>query len=47
LVYMDNTKPHISKWNLAIMKELHFKRTAHPPFSHDIAPSDFFLFGWL
>jgi hypothetical protein len=29
------------------MKELHFKRTAHPPFSHDIAPSDFFLFGWL
>jgi hypothetical protein len=29
------------------MEELHFKRTAHPHFSHDIAPSDFFLFGWL
>jgi hypothetical protein len=29
------------------MEELHFKRTAHPHFSPDIVPSDFFLFGWL
>jgi hypothetical protein len=24
-----------------------FKRTPQPPYSPDIAPSDFFLFGWL
>jgi hypothetical protein len=29
------------------MEELRIKRVAHPPFSPDIAPSDFFLFGWL
>jgi hypothetical protein len=29
------------------MEELRPKRVAHPPFSHEITPSDFFLFGWL
>jgi molecular chaperone DnaK len=29
------------------MEELRLKRVAHPPFRPDIAPSDFFLFGWL
>jgi hypothetical protein len=29
------------------MEELRFKRVPHPPFSYEIAPSDFFLFGWL
>jgi hypothetical protein len=29
------------------MEELRFKRFPHPPFSPDIAPSDFFLFGSL
>jgi hypothetical protein len=29
------------------MEELRLKRVLHPPFSPDIAPSDFFLFGWL
>jgi hypothetical protein len=29
------------------MEELRLKRVAHPPFSPDIVPSDFFLFGWL
>jgi hypothetical protein len=24
-----------------------FKRTPEPPYSPDIAPSDFFIFGWL
>jgi hypothetical protein len=45
LLHMDNTRPHTSKRNLARMEELPIKRIAHPPFSHDIAPSDFFLFG--
>jgi hypothetical protein len=29
------------------MEELSVKRIAHPPFTRDIGPSDFFLFGWL
>jgi hypothetical protein len=45
LVHMDNAKPYMSKWNLAIMEELHLKRTAYPPARHEIAPSNFFLFG--
>jgi hypothetical protein len=29
------------------MTQLGFKRTFHPPYSQDIAPFDFFLFGWF
>jgi hypothetical protein len=29
------------------MEELRIKRLPHPHFGLDIAPSDFFLFGWL
>ena len=29
------------------MKKSTFKRTPHPPYSPDIAPSDFFLFGFV
>jgi histone-lysine N-methyltransferase SETMAR len=47
LLHMDKAKPHTSKRNLARMEELHLKRTPHPLFSPDIAPSDFFLFAWL
>jgi hypothetical protein len=43
---MDNAKSSISKSNLAIMKELYLKLTAHLPFRPDIAFSDFFLFDW-
>jgi transposase len=45
LVHMDNARPHKSKRNLARMEEMRFKRVPYPPFSHDIAPSYFFLFG--
>jgi hypothetical protein len=47
LFYMDNAKPHNSKFNLEQMTQLGFKRAIHPSYSQDIAPSDFFLFGWL
>jgi hypothetical protein len=44
---MHDAKPHASKSNIAKMEAFHLKRTAHSPFSPDIAPSDFFLIGWL
>jgi hypothetical protein len=47
LLHMNNAKSHNSKSNLEQMTQLEFKRIIHPPYSRDIAPSDFFLFGWL
>jgi hypothetical protein len=47
LVHMDNARPYMSKRNLGRIEELRFKRVTHPPFGPEIAPSDFFLFGWL
>jgi hypothetical protein len=47
LLQMDNARPHTSKRKLARIEELRLKRIVHPPFSSDIALSDFFLFGWL
>jgi hypothetical protein len=44
---MDNVKQYNSKSNLEQMTQLGFKRDSHPLYSPDIAPSDFFLFGWL
>jgi hypothetical protein len=29
------------------MEQLRFKRVPSTPFSHDVASSNFFLFGWL
>jgi hypothetical protein len=42
LLHMDNTRPHTSKQNLARTEALRLKRVAHPPFSFNIALSDFF-----
>jgi hypothetical protein len=47
LVHMDDARIRAPKRNLARMEELLLKCIPHPPFSPDIAPSDFFLFGWL
>jgi hypothetical protein len=44
---MDGANPYNFKSNLEQIAQLGFKRTLHPPYSPDIAPSDFFLFGWV
>ena len=38
---------HNSKMTREKTEELGFKRAPHPPYSPDIAPSDFFLFGYV
>lgn len=43
-LHMDNARPHLVPEKL---KELGIKRLEHPPYSPDVAPSDFFLFGYL
>ena len=45
-LHLDNCKVHNSKAAMKKYDELGFKRTPHPPYSPDLAPSDFFLFGY-
>jgi hypothetical protein len=47
LLHMNNAKPHNFKSNFEQMTQLEFKRITHLPYSRNVAPSDFFLFGWL
>ena len=45
-LHLDNCRVHNSVESQKRTKEAGFKRTPHPPYSPDIAPSDFFLFGY-
>lgn len=47
ILHWDNARPHISRETTETLNGLGFKTLAHPPYSPDLAPSDFFLFGTL
>ncbi len=40
----DNARPHVSKITLERIEELDWEVLPHPPYSPDIAPSDYHLF---
>ena len=44
-LHLDNCKVHNSKLIMQKINQSPFKRAAHPPYSPDLAPSDFYLFG--
>jgi histone-lysine N-methyltransferase SETMAR len=44
-IHWDNAKPHVSKKTFTTLQHLGVKKLPHPPYSPDIAPSDFYLFG--
>lgn len=46
-LHLDNCRVHNSNRALNSYRFFGFKRTPHPPYSPDIAPSDFFLFGYI
>jgi len=46
-LHLDNAKVHTSRATVAKAEELGFKIMEHPSYSPDIAPSDFFLFGYI
>jgi len=43
-LHIDNAKPQCANTQIT---ELGFQRLTHPPYSPDLAPSDFYLFGRL
>jgi hypothetical protein len=45
IVYADNARPHTTKLLMDFMHANRMPRVPHPPYSPDLAPSDFFLFG--
>ena len=47
ILHFDNARPHISKKVLEYLESHDMERAPHPPFSPDIAPADFYLFGYI
>ena len=46
-LHLDNCRVHNSKYTEKEMQLSVFERAPHPPYSPDLAPSDFFLFGYV
>jgi transposase len=44
---MDNLPIHKSKVTRAKLSQMPVRLAPHPPYSPDLTPSDFFLFGYL
>jgi histone-lysine N-methyltransferase SETMAR len=42
--HQDNARPHVSEMTQQKIKELNLEISDHPPYSPDLAPSDYHLF---
>ena len=47
LLLHDNAKPHTAKENKKLIKKMKWENIDHPPYSPDLAPSDYHLFAPL
>jgi hypothetical protein len=47
LVHADNTRPHTAKLSAQYFNQNRMKSAPHPPYSPDLAPSDFDLFDYV
>jgi histone-lysine N-methyltransferase SETMAR len=47
LLHLDNARPHTARVTQERIQELQWELLEHPPYSPDLAPSDFHLFGPL
>jgi hypothetical protein len=47
IIHADNAKVHWAKKCQPVLKQSWVKRATHPPDSRDLAPCDFFLFGYI
>jgi histone-lysine N-methyltransferase SETMAR len=46
-VHADNARPHTAKLSTQYFDENRMKSAPHPPYSPDLAPSNFYLFGYV
>jgi transposase len=46
-VHADNARPHTGKKVTEFLAGNGMKRAPHPPYSQDLAPCDFYLFGYI
>jgi histone-lysine N-methyltransferase SETMAR len=44
IIYQDNSPAHKSVLAMGKLRDLHYEFLEHPPYSPDLAPSDFYLF---
>ena len=44
ILHHDNARPHAAKVTQEKIRELNWELLPHPPYSPDIAPSDYYLF---
>jgi len=47
LLHHDNARPHTAAGTVETVQQLGFKLLQHPPYSPDLAPSDYHIFGPL
>jgi histone-lysine N-methyltransferase SETMAR len=47
LVHTKNVRPHTAMLSTQYFNENRMKSAPHPPYSHDLAPSNFYLFGYV
>jgi hypothetical protein len=47
MIHADNSRCHTAKVVLDCASHKRIRFAPHPPYSPDVAPSDFFLFGYL
>jgi hypothetical protein len=47
IVHADITRPHTTKMTSQFMEQNLMQRAPHPAYSRDLAPSDFYLFGYV
>jgi len=47
IVHADNARPHTARISQEFLQSSGLRGAPHPPYSPDLAPSDFFLFGYV
>jgi hypothetical protein len=47
LVHANNARPHTAQLSIQYFNENRMKSAPHPPYSPDLAPSDFYFFGYV
>ena len=47
VIHADNARPHTAKKVSEFIDSAGLRNAPHPPYSPDLAPSDFYLFGYL